>query len=172
MQEPRERGTRKREISMYILWQNSSEASCVRDARGQGMGFVCWSIRQEYDVTGCVVQLELPGKRRMLSAIITKWSRAFVIGFDPGASELHWSGMCLVLGFLPFPDWLILEGKGHVIPSFVSGVGMWQRLVQGIKLFTEVVNGNTDSPENFPETFWKSTKLAWYKLGATGGFLC
>lgn len=60
----------------------------------------------------------------MLSAIITKWSRAFVIGFDPGASELHWSGMCLVLGFLPFPDWLILEGKGHVIPSFVSGVGM------------------------------------------------
>ena len=58
-----------------------------------------------------MVQLELPGKRRMLSAIITKWSRAFVIGFDPGASELHWSGMCLVLGFLPFPDWLILEGK-------------------------------------------------------------
>ena len=41
-------------------------------------------------MTGCVVQLELPGKR-MLSAIITKWSRAFVTGFDPGASELHWA---------------------------------------------------------------------------------
>lgn len=91
------------------------------------------------------------------------WSRSL-------RTSLGWT--CLVWGSLPFPDWLILEGKGHVIPSLVSGVCMWQRLIQGIKLFTEVVDGNTDSPETFPETFWKSTKLAWYELGATGGFLC
>lgn len=71
-----------------------------------------------------MVQLELPGKRGMLNVIITKWSRAFVIGFDPGASELHCSEHVWFGGFLPFPGWLILEGKGHVIPSFVSGVGM------------------------------------------------
>ena len=45
-------------------------------------------------------------------------------------------------------------------------------MVQGIKLFTEVVNGNTDSPEIFLKLFERVTNLAWYELGAPGGFLC
>lgn len=38
----------------------------------------------------------------------------------------------------------------------------------GLSFFTEVVNGNTDSPEIFLKLFERVTKLAWYELGAPG----